>query len=72
MYMLPKWHILLGFLFTYVIYWFTSINIFQASLIFLASILIDFDHYIFCVQKKKDWSFKNAYFFLRKIRKGGS
>ncbi len=59
--MLPKWHILLGFVFAYIVYWFTSINIFGASLIFLSSVLIDFDHYVWYGFKKKDWSLKNAY-----------
>jgi len=51
--MLPKWHILFGFLFAYIIYWFSSITIFQASLIFFASFLIDLDHYFRYVIKTK-------------------
>lgn len=69
--MLPKYHILLGIMFTCIIYWFVSINIFQASLIFLASILIDFDHYIWYVQRKKDFSLKNAYNFLNGLGGNG-
>ena len=64
--MLPKYHALLGFVFTYIFYWFTSITIFQASLIFLASVLIDFDHYIWYVQRKKDYSLKKSYIWLKK------
>ena len=67
--MLPKWHILFGFLFAYIIYWFSSITIFQASLIFLASVLIDFDHYLWYVKRKKDWNLKNAYLFLKRLKK---
>ena len=63
--MLPKWHTLLGFLFSYIIYWFTSITIFQASLILFAAIFIDVDHYTWYVLKKKDWNFKNAYYTLK-------
>lgn len=66
--MLPKWHLLFGFLFVYIIYWFTSITIFQASLIFLSSVLIDFDHYIWYGFKKKDWNLKNSYKYLKKHR----
>jgi len=66
--MLPKWHILFGFVFAYVIYWFTSINIFEASLIFLSSVLIDFDHYMWYVIKRKDRNLKNAYIYLKKHR----
>ncbi len=67
--MLPKWHALFGFVFAYVLYWFTSMNMFEASLIFLSSILIDFDHYIWYVVKIKDWSLKNAYIYLKKLSK---
>jgi hypothetical protein len=67
--MLPKTHILLGFLFAYITYWFTSLSIFQASLIFLASVLIDFDHYLWYVFKKKNLNLKKAYNFLKIKRK---
>jgi hypothetical protein len=63
--MLPKWHALFGFLFAYILYWFTSITLFQASLIFFASIFIDIDHYFWYVLKKKSFSLKKAYYFLR-------
>ena len=63
--MLPKWHVLIGFLFAYVTYWFTSITIFQAIIIFLASVFIDVDHYIWYVFKKKDLKLKNAYKYLK-------
>jgi hypothetical protein len=63
--MLPKWHALLGFLFAYVIYWFTAITLFQASLIFLSSIFIDIDHYLWHIIKNKDHNLKNAYLFLK-------
>ena len=63
--MLPKWHVLFDFVFAYIIYWFTSITIFQASLIFLASVFIDFDHYLWYRFKKKDWNLKNSYGYLK-------
>ena len=66
--MLPKWHVLLGFLFAYILYWFTSITIFQASLIFLAAVFIDIDHYGWCAIKKKDWNLKIIYNYLKKYR----
>ena len=67
--MLPKWHALLGFVFAYIVYWFTSITIFQASLIFLSSVLIDFDHYSWYAIKKKDWNLKNAYYWNKALPK---
>ncbi|MDD5192064.1 MAG: hypothetical protein PHH54_05700 [Candidatus Nanoarchaeia archaeon] len=66
--MLPKWHILFAFLFAYILYWFTSMTIIDASLIFLSSVLIDFDHYFWYGFKKKDWSLKNSYIYLKKHR----
>jgi len=65
--MLPKYHILFGFLFTYIIYWVSSITIFQASLIFFASVLIDFDHYLWWVKRKNTWSLKKSYFFHKNL-----
>jgi len=68
--MLPKWHMVFGFLFAYIIYWFTSINLFQASLIFLASVLIDFDHYLYYFFRKRKFSLKSAYrWYLMKKNK---
>ena len=67
--MLPKWHILFGFLFAYLIYWFTSITIFQASLIFFASVLIDFDHYMFWTKREKTFNLKKAYFWHKNLSK---
>lgn len=63
--MLPKWHILFGFLFAYIIYWFTSINVFEATLIFLSSVLIDFDHYVFIVNRKKIFNLKKGIFLAQ-------
>jgi len=65
--MLPKWHLFFGFLFTYLIYWFTSLTTFQASLIFLSSVLIDFDHYIFIMKRKKIFNLKKAYFWNKNL-----
>ena len=66
--MLPKWHALFGFLFAYLIFWFTNINIFQASLIFLASFFIDIDHYLYYILTKKRFSLKSSYNWF-KIRR---
>lgn len=66
--MLPKSHALFGFLFAYIVYWLTSITIFQAIMIFLASVLIDFDHYLYYIIIKKRISLKSAYNWF-KIRR---
>jgi len=67
--MVPKWHILFGFVFAYIVYWFTSITIFEASLIFLASVLIDFDHYLWIIKRKGYFNLKKAYYWHKKLPK---
>ncbi len=67
--MLPRHHIILGAIFSFLLFWLFSLTLLQASLIFLASILIDFDHYLWHIQKKKDLSLRNAYLFLKKLDK---
>jgi len=60
--MLPKYHILFGLIFSALIYLlFPQIGLFNATVIFLASVLIDVDHYLWYVYMKKDWSLKRAY-----------
>ena len=52
--MLPKYHILFGAIFSIIVYIVFGLTTFQTSLIFLASFLIDVDHYLFYAFKKKD------------------
>ena len=72
--MLPKHHILLGFIFS-IIVWilFPEIGFLNFSIIFLSSVLIDFDHYMFYVFRKRDLSLSEAYDWhlslMGKIRK---
>jgi hypothetical protein len=66
--MLPKSHALFGFLFSYITYWFTSITVFQATIIFLASVFIDVDHHLYYLIIKKKISLKSAYNWF-KIRR---
>tara|TARA_Y100000034_G_scaffold99887_1_gene122916 strand:- start:41 stop:427 length:387 start_codon:yes stop_codon:yes gene_type:complete len=73
--MLPKWHILFGVIFSLILFYiFPIIGLFNLSLIFLSSFLIDFDHYFWYIYKKKDWNLKNSYNYLKKearnLRKG--
>lgn len=67
--MLPKWHILFGAIFSIIMYYFFSLTYFETSLIFLASIFIDVDHYVWYVNKKKDFSLKKAYILLKEFKK---
>lgn len=66
--MLPKTHIIFGAIFSILVYYLFNITIFQTTLMFLASFLIDFDHYTWYVNKKKEFSLKNAYFHLKNVK----
>lgn len=62
--MLPKYHILLGFLFTLILKLITPLNNLYLGIIFLASFLIDADHYFFYILRKKDFNFEKAYWWF--------
>ena len=59
--MLPKWHILFGALLSLALYLFFSISLTNSLIFFLASFLIDVDHYLYYVYRKKDLSLKRAF-----------
>ena len=60
--MLPRWHIVYGAIFTGLIVIFApKLGILNFVLIFLASFLIDFDHYINAVKKTGKLSLKCAF-----------
>ena len=65
--MLPKYHILLGVIFSGLLYWLLSLTLFQTLLVFLSAVLIDVDHYLWYAKRKKDWNLKNAYNYLKKL-----
>lgn len=69
--MLPKTHIILGFIFSIIIFLvFPEIEILGFLIIWASSVLIDVDHYLFYVWLKKDWSLRNAYkWFIEKSKK---
>lgn len=64
--MLPKWHILLGAVFSLVLFLAFNVSPFNSLLVFLASVLIDLDHYMWYVQRKKDLSLRRAYIWAKK------
>lgn len=60
--MFPKWHILFGAIFAFLIWIFSpKIGIIGAILIFLSSVLIDIDHYLYYLYRKKNFNLKRAY-----------
>jgi len=66
--MLPKTHIILGALFSIILFFF-GVNYFNCILVFLSSFLIDFDHYLWYIIRKKDFNLKNAYYTLKGTEK---
>jgi len=68
--MLPKWHALLGAIFSIIlVILFPAIGWLGAFVIFASSVLIDVDHYLWYVWKEKDWSLKKAYFYLKNSKR---
>jgi len=67
--MLPPKHFILGLLFAIFLYFiFPQIGLIEFTIIFLSSFLIDIDHYLYYVYKKKDFSLKNSYQWFMKRR----
>jgi len=60
--MLPRWHIVLGFVFS-ILYWilFPRTDLIYIVLIFLSSFLIDFDHYLNALSKTGSVSLRKAF-----------
>lgn len=58
--MLPKWHILFGFVLSYILVYLFKLSLLAGSIVFLSSFLIDLDHYIYFVFKKKSLSYVKA------------
>ncbi len=66
--MLPRWHILLGAIFTLIVWAIVPmINILNLLLIFGASFLIDFDHYAASVLKTKRFGLLDSFEYHKKM-----
>lgn len=65
--MLPKVHIILGVLFSVLVWQLFQTTLLQAIIIFLASFLIDVDHYLDYAYHKRDISLKNSYFWNKNL-----
>ena len=69
--MLPQKHIILGIILAGAIFFlFPSVGIINATIIFLASFLIDVDHYFYYIYKTKNLSPIKAYkWFTKNVKK---
>jgi len=68
--MLPRWHILLGAVFSGLL-WLAAPNIswFYIALMFASSVLIDFDHYLNSVIKTRRISLFHSFEYHKKLAK---
>jgi len=69
--MLPKYHIIFGFLFSLILFiFFPFIGLGGFLIIFASSVLIDVDHYVYYLFKNKIFSINKAYnYFFEKRKK---
>jgi membrane-bound metal-dependent hydrolase YbcI (DUF457 family) len=60
--MFPKEHIIFGAIFSAILFFlFPQITLIGAIIVFLSSVLIDVDHYLYYVYKKRDWNLTRAF-----------
>lgn len=66
--MLPKYHLLINLIISIFLFYFAIINLAYVIIFFLASVLIDVDHYIYYILEKRKFSLNKAYkwFILKK------
>ncbi|MBA7700024.1 hypothetical protein ES703_108730 [subsurface metagenome] len=68
--MLPMHHLFSGIIFSLILlFLFPQIGLIGFLIIMLSTVLIDVDHYLYYVYKKKDWSLKHAYNWFIKNKK---
>ncbi len=67
--MLPKYHVVIGFLASLIIHLIFQITFIQFLVIFLSSVLIDADHYFLYILRKKDFSLRKAINYFKERRK---
>lgn len=70
--MKPIWHVFFGLVFVTPVTIFSHLTLLPAVLIFFSSFLIDFDHYVWYVQRTGKYSIQRAYKYFPniKIKKG--
>jgi hypothetical protein len=61
-----RWHLLLGFIASYILVYFFGISLFAGAVIFISSWIIDGDHYLWYSLETKDWNPFNALKWYRK------
>lgn len=67
--MLPREHIILGFIFSVVAAVLFKLNILSFIILFTCTWAFDIDHYLIYIINKKDWNLARAYRHMAKVRK---
>jgi len=68
--MLPKYHILIGAIFSLLLFFFFKLSFTYSFLFFLSSVLIDVDHYFYYIFNNRNLSLSKAYrFFVNSEKK---
>ena len=67
--MLPKTHIILGLLFSILLYFIFHLTLLESTLVFLSAVFIDVDHYLWYAIAKKDIDPINSIKWFYKKRK---
>jgi hypothetical protein len=66
----PSWHIFFGFLFSvFLFFLFPEVGITNLSLLFLSSVLIDVDHYLFYIYERRGFNLRRAYNYFIEHKK---
>lgn len=68
--MKPLGHIIWGLILSATYYFVFQANLIDISIIFFSSVLIDFDHYIFYVQRSQNLSLIKAYKYFDGFKQG--
>jgi hypothetical protein len=63
--MLPKTHFFSGIIIGFVFLLFGNFSVVEISIFLAATVLIDFDHYLYFVIRKKSFNLKKAYIYFK-------
>ncbi|VVB80252.1 Uncharacterised protein [uncultured archaeon] len=70
--MYPKTHILFGLIFCVILFvFFPNISLLGLLCLFLSAVLIDVDHYIYFIFKKKNLSLNKSYIWFKELKEYG-
>lgn len=67
--MLPKWHAFFGVIFSLILYYFFHASFLNSLIVFLASVFIDVDHYLFGAKRNQTLNLKKIYTWHKNLPK---